>query len=410
MIHQDSKRQASRTQKDSNKGVNQSDRAKGVTQLSLGGIENGSGNTPLSNSGVKPDNPGISSTSGVTFFVPGENREVVAWEGVRKVDVNIDYAGFTVPFTLFQLVIELLRKWWNPHGFQPSKGRCYPLGFYTDCILFEPGISLHWSQDRPEMLVNISGGAAGWLNLSEWAFFIGEVLAIGSKFTRLDPKADDYSRFITPRDVFDWWEAGYMCGFHYGSKNGKPKVNGGKDPGSIESVAIGRRGSAGSGKRYIVYDKFIESNGEKDCIRHEVAFYGHKAQALAEAIAIMPDAKTAGHPMQLAQTVFNYIIGAIDWREGSRNEAKSRRKQIAKWAEFVKGSIPIIPKCPKPVRKEEAWKGTLEHQYGRKIAELDAQDPTGMACRMFLKRVIESGYRRGVPRYGNDVFSIPIAS
>ena len=92
--------------------------------------------------------------------------------------------------------------------------------------------------------------------------------------SRIDVFFDDFTRLVTPSDLHEIIKRKDYTGFKITSIkqsfSGETMIR--------DEVDFGLRGQNGSGKYLRVYDKELESDGEKDCIRYEVEFTKEKAK------------------------------------------------------------------------------------------------------------------------------------
>lgn len=96
-------------------------------------------------------------------------------------------------------------------------------------------------------------------------------------------------------------------------------------------------GSANSRKRLRLYDKNLESKGEKNCIRWEVQFSGYNAVELVDQLA---EINTYEERMKHLQSV---TIGAVIFVKYDSGDRFSRRKQLS-WYEKLQEDIAYAKK------------------------------------------------------------------
>lgn len=113
--------------------------------------------------------------------------------------------------------------------------------------------------------------ASGTLSeVFEWLWEIGFVCR------RIDLTCDDYSRSLPIREIKRFYDNGWVQGF----QNTGQIIERGKDGSAGLSMAFGNRGSVGSGKRFVFYDKFLQSKGKIDAIRAELSIDDERAQTV----------------------------------------------------------------------------------------------------------------------------------
>jgi len=129
--------------------------------------------------------------------------------------------------------------------------------------------------------------------------------------TRIDVFFDDYNRMNTPTGIHEIIKNRDYSGFRKGQL--KQRFDGGRM--IHDEVDFGTRGDNGSGKYLRVYDKALESDGEKNCIRWEVEFSKERAHKvfdkLSQAASIEAFATMCG----------SLVAGSIEFvhRNGDKN-------------------------------------------------------------------------------------------
>jgi len=153
------------------------------------------------------------------------------------------------------------------------------------------------------------------------------------KATRLDVFYDDYERLVTPSKLHRIIKKHDYSGFR---KGGIIQVFKGEKL-IQDEIFFGARGKKGSGKYMRIYDKALETNGRKNCIRYEVEFTKERAKEGFDLLCQM------GSVESLAQLCGNLVTGVMDFvhRTGEKNIV--RLKQYNFWSkikEFL-GSVVI---------------------------------------------------------------------
>ena len=364
MIHQHS-RNSSKGK--SSRGRSVSDRVaavRGRRQLSLDLGVCGGSDPAISNSGVK--------------------TQMSDLLGIRGVEVGIDWLAFSFPRQVMGEVMSLVRaSWWRAEFQADTDQDVRPFRGYNCCLLFKPGILFSWHENRRDAHVNISGVPMSYINAAEATQFVRAMVELGANCTRIDVRADDYTRSVTPQDMDAWVRDGQLCGFR------KAKYVDDYEGGV--TFYAGRRGRNGCGKFFRCYDKFAESNGKKNCIRHEVEFSQHKSRTIAHEIA---SGSPGGGLQRLANYLFGLVIGALDFRVGRRCRSKNERLRNEKWEDFCHGSMGHVPACPKPIKKDGFNVSAFVHQWGKKLDELTDEDPCENKLRKVVRMAVNDGRRR----------------
>lgn len=172
-------------------------------------------------------------------------------------------------------------------------GSCDLDGFglwsYDSRYFWPSGVSLNYDRDlersqavhRGRITLDCPGRACDMLTAPDLLLLIESSFALGGQCSRTDIFFDDYSRIVTPDQLHEVIE----CNDYSGFKKSHIKQTFSGHSLVHDEVMFGRRGQNGSGKYLRVYDKCLESEGEKDCIRWEVEFSDKKAQSVFEILA-----------------------------------------------------------------------------------------------------------------------------
>jgi hypothetical protein len=103
--------------------------------------------------------------------------------------------------------------------------------------------------------------------LFEWLVEIGFIAR------RIDLSCDDYSHSLPIHQIKHFYDRGWVNGFN----NTGRLIECGQDGSAGLSMRFGHRGSKGSGKSIIFYDKNIESKGKINAIRVELSLADNRA-------------------------------------------------------------------------------------------------------------------------------------
>lgn len=157
--------------------------------------------------------------------------------------------------------------------------------------------------------------------------------------SRVDLTIDDYTKSFRPRQCYDAYKDGNLTGFR--------TTGTWHESGPVDAISgtftAGKRGKSGSGKRFMVYDKFLESKGEIDAVRCELSLYSKYAQQAYEKLC------NAYHE-DWSKIIPGYITGCIDFIDHSVDKNIPRCPRLPFWAEFV-GSFASIKLRTEPVKK-----------------------------------------------------------
>lgn len=165
---------------------------------------------------------------------------------------------------------------------------------YSTRHVWPAGVSLCFDDDpelrqkahRNRITLDVPGSACDELSVPDLLLFMEYIQNLNGSCSRIDVFFDDFDRSVSLdqlRDVID--KKDYSM-FRLASKNETidrtKKENGGK---TYDAVTFGRRGSAGGGKYFRIYDKNLESSGKQNCIRWELENTQHHADKVFEILA-----------------------------------------------------------------------------------------------------------------------------
>ena len=162
---------------------------------------------------------------------------------------------------------------------------------------------------------------------------------VGFSFSHLDINIDDYKKRLDIKQMRRAVRKGHFTGFR--KKTVKYEELGADDSEGL-SLAFGRRGRDGAGKRLIFYDKELESNGLIKAIRAELNLYGHLAQQAARHLAYSP-------LVNWGEIIRSWICSSIDFiRRPKTNDHKalSNCPRLPWWKFFAEGTFKIEPDIP----------------------------------------------------------------
>ena len=176
--------------------------------------------------------------------------------------------------------------------------------------------------------LSIPGSACGSVSVQRLVRLIMSLGSLGAKGTRLDVKADDYTKTLDLQVISEAAELGQFSGF----RSGRSIKGFGNDKRKGHTVEFGRRGGAGSGRFMRIYDKAAESQGEIDAIRVECEMSGQVAASAWEIIRILGDRRDDEH----VQLLHSILAGSIDFIERTDKNLE-RCERLAWWAWFCDG-------------------------------------------------------------------------
>lgn len=169
--------------------------------------------------------------------------------------------------------------------FDKSTSDGYGLWSYDSRHIWRNGVSLNYDHeiDRSNLVhggkvsLDIPGKALD--EVGDLQFFLDQLNGFEPVCTRIDIFFDDYQRKITPNELYQITKKKDVSGFlqihHKESRVGVAGKN--ETRVTHDELSFGRRGQNGCGKYLRVYDKNLESEGEKNCIRWEIEFTKDRA-------------------------------------------------------------------------------------------------------------------------------------
>lgn len=225
----------------------------------------------------------------------------------------------------------------------------------------------HYS-DPSHGYLEVRGGILSYISPSNLHKFFSCVKALGFVCSRIDVCLDIFGFPHLLQYAIDAGNARHYAGY----RNSFRVIQSGAHASKGLTAAWGNRGSAGSGKQTEIYDKYLESRGERKCIRIEVSFsnassprsgslkgcYAHNA------FLSFCDNPVDGTDDKLSwgSMIRSYVIGTIDFVDRStpsgRLNQPCRSKRYDWWEKICNSAEPkVLP--PKDVsisvRRTIAW-------------------------------------------------------
>ncbi len=181
----------------------------------------------------------------------------------------------------------------------------------------------------------------------------------GFKCSHTDLTIDDFSRDFSIATVKKAIYKHHYTGFGDTVKLDAEGRNGLKG----EGIALGRRGSKGSGKRICFYDKGIESKGRIDAIRIELNCYQEYAQQSFEQLCDTPY-------LLWGKIIGGWIAGAVDFRrrQGENDKNPGRRRRLSWWAKLVGNFEGLKPARTYNISSIEGLLNWVRHQVAPSLA------------------------------------------
>jgi DNA relaxase NicK len=299
----------------------------------------------------------------------------------KPLTVKLDWLNLVFPVEHLAAVRELVS---GRQG--QAEDRLFGYNTYSLSCQWDDKAILCWSEGRPEAWLSLNGDSIDRLDAAAQLKLIKALHALGAKGTRVDAAADDWQRMASMDTIQNAGLAGDFTRFEVYSPNRvyRSRVLAG------DMACFGVRGSNGSGKYLRIYDKFLESKGEVDCIRYEVEFNRAKAAVAFNKLAACEDVAA------YARTLGELVGGAIDFRKRAGYEKNIQRApRLEWWARILEqlGEARIsIPIDTKPLEK------TAKHmlrQWGPTVALLQvACDTIGVNFGIVMEELAEKAAER----------------
>ncbi|AFY81248.1 replication initiation factor domain-containing protein [Oscillatoria acuminata] len=262
-----------------------------------------------------------------------------------------------------------------------TEGACQ-LWWYPEVLSNAIGIKIARNADRPESLLAVPGGACDLLGPSK----VQEILQLGlnlrlGRVSQIDIFIDDFDRRWPPKKVEESYLAGHCYGFRVfrqiSSGNFPRKlledIQDNQDLMSVgmgTTFELGNRGQRGSGKRFKVYDKSIESRGKNKAIRYELSLYNISTKKRADEISKFLAFSPVDDWQQIIASTFK---SCIDFRLGTRG----RSGPVPEWYEIIGDVEPLSLLSAPKQNSLERTKEWLERCAPAIATVLDFLEATG---------------------------------
>jgi DNA relaxase NicK len=142
---------------------------------------------------------------------------------------------------------------------------------------------------------------------------------------------DDFLRVVSPSDVYVECERGNLSGFRLFRADSPRKMTIGQSVKVGDAVVLGRRGKQGAGKYLRVYDKNLETLGQRDCVRWEVEFSDKRARAVMHRLTMAEGVEEFG------ALCGSLVGGSVEFydRAGSQERHLERLQRVEWWQRLL---------------------------------------------------------------------------
>lgn len=270
-------------------------------------------------------------------------------------EVGVHWLRISIP----QQYIQKLRAYLNFYFGESTKDG-YGLWSYDTRFSWPNKASLNFDSDENradqvhggKATLDIPGRALDAIHDTDLHLFMLSLRQFKPTCSRIDVFFDDYNRTITPTEIGDIAKKSDYSGFRhvhlkqsYGTQDGRYGL-------SHDEVDFGRRGGNGAGKFLRVYDKNLESDGEKNCVRFEVEFTKERASKVFEKLSQVTSVEA------FATLCGSLVAGSITFvhRDGDKNIGRLRVYDFWERIKELLGSVVIrIPSKKTNIAGKYQW-------------------------------------------------------
>ncbi len=243
--------------------------------------------------------------------------------------------------------------------------------------------------DRSLAYVELSGKVLDFCTQTRLRKFLKVAIQkFEMKFTRCDLTIDDFDKRLNIPLAKEAADKNNYTGF----RNSVKYIESGRNGGHGCSISFGRRGSAGGGKYFVIYDKSLESKGAIDSIRYELSVYGDGAHFALSNLAFAPFASWG-------YWIGSWISGSIDFIERINEEDKNPQRcaRLPFWEEIVGDYEKIKPVSNYKIASTDELEEWVRFQVAPSLATIflarEKKYGDG-AFEAFMKEIIDDGRQR----------------
>jgi hypothetical protein len=313
--------------------------------------------------------------------------------------VGVHWLQGTIPADRVDRVADIIQGYWEAAASEDRDRGRYR---YDRSVVWEPfGIALYFDSCEERSREAHAGRAALAIPGSALDMLTGDQLyglirdLIGKvylKATRLDCCFDDYRRVRNPYQIAEECARGNFTRYRIWEHRAPSNRVGERH---ADMVSFGRRGKGGGGTFLRIYDKALESDGQRDCVRWEVEFSKEQAQRVLFRLGFECQSVE-----DFAATVGALVAGSIDFvnREASRTRHLDRLKPLAWWEQLCELLGQVRLRNAAPDRSLEKTSNWMAQDLKVCLWLLAEKDGDG-AFRRWLDDVIEEGRAAAKPRH-----------
>jgi len=242
--------------------------------------------------------------------------------------------------------------------FGESAQDSYGLWSYDSRFHWPNGASLNYDCDAArsdsvhngKFTVEIPGQALDGIAQTDLHLFLLRLRQFSPTCTRCDVFFDDYNRIIRPGDMHEIVKDRDYSGFR------KSQIKQGYDNGRLihDEIDFGKRGQNGSGQYLRVYDKVLESKGEKNCVRFEVEFTKKRSHKVFDKLSQVTSVDA------FATLCGSLVGGSVKFIHRSGDKNISRLDVYDFWLEILELLGSVVIRIP---AKETDMEGKYKYIY-----------------------------------------------
>jgi len=257
---------------------------------------------------------------------------------------------------------------------------------YTRGMVGPGGAQVWWAAPgRDDVHVSLPGKACGIAGQGKLVHFLRYTIGHGGKATRCDTAMDDYGKIVDPEYVRECIQGPDVVTHakkwlrQQGGNVGSTEITG-------ETCYLG---SASSRQRLRVYDKELESGGERECVRWELESKKEAAETMAVALAYH----------SWGEVFASRLVGYVDFRDAESHSEVEKRSRLAWFSDLVGRVRKASAYLPKPARTVEQVVSWLDKAIGPCLAVAMSHWGGEWGEESPLSRMITGGMIRWRPKH-----------
>ena len=237
----------------------------------------------------------------------------------------------------------------------PHNGAMY----FRAGALWHPGILMSWGHKSEIVMIDLQGSRLASTQVEEFMQLTTEIMMRGFRCTRIDLAVDHVSMDLQIyKNAVASCEAGELCKLRTFSPDPEYKADG--TP-TRRLLKLGKRDSAVCVR---IYDKGLETQtlpaGQWE--RFEVEFKDDRANEVC--IALIQSEE------RMPQTLWEYVIGSVDFREHNGRTELKRRPRVQWWDLHMSQSHPRVTKPTKKESSFTTWCSWYRTSVGPRLLQL----------------------------------------